>query len=311
MRNFLAVLCLTLCGVLAATSMGGWQIDQLLRSEEPISEIAGGLPHHEEFTDSMGEMLVEEAAESIHPGLENAIPGNVEEALSPVVTSALDNERTAEAWEEVLQNSRAEYTAQLEDLFHEGTTGDTAELNMPVNLTPVTEAVSEPIRDGLESNLDWVPGVDDETFDILAPDVELDVETATDSEADPYTWATVATMSQYWLAMGIAAAALGLAGLLLGTGRTRWVATVLGAGLAALIGAGVLAAVLLPDFSAPSDAPEAVEAFADYVVSGLTGWVQPPWWIFTGISVFVSLAAVLAAAATPAQRRRRPSAEPL
>lgn len=302
MRNLISVLCLLVAGLLSVSALAGHQVDQLLREEEPIQHIAGDLTEDPAFSEAVTDMVVDEAVSALPEGIQQFVPGGVSGLVRPLISSALDNERTTQAWDEVLQTTRSDYTEQLEQIFAEGTTGDTGELDLPVDFTPVTDAMTEPLREGLEGAVGMVPGVDAETVEIPTPTVEIDIEAATDESADPYTWATAATLSQYWAGFGIGAAALAGLGGLLGLGRIHWAGMALGAAVAALLGLWIATTAASPQFQHPAALPEAGAVMLDHVQSRFTDWAQPGWWVFTGVAGFIAVVGVLAAVVTPARR---------
>lgn len=298
MRQVFSVLLLSLAAVLAVASLSGYQVNQVLREEDPVRHIAGDLPQHDEFSDAVGAAMVSEVTSRIPDQVEQFIPGQVDSLVSGWVSSLLDNERVLTAWDESLQQTRENYTAQLEELFHTGSTGDADELAIQMDLTAVSAAVSEPLREQLESLLGWIPGFEDQSFDFLAPEMVVDIEAATDEAADPYTWATAAVGSQYWLAFGIAAGVVALAGVLLGPGRWRGAAVATGAAFAGGLGLWIALTVASPDFQYPLGAEPAVIPLLDHVQSRYTEWAQPPWWFFSGVSAFMVLVGVLVALLT-------------
>lgn len=302
MRNLASLLCLLVAGLLSVAALAGHQVDQLLREEEPVRQIAGDLPGDPAFSEAVTDMAVEEAVSALPEGIQQFVPGGVAGLVRPLISSALDNERTVAAWDEVLQSTRSDYADQLEEIFAEGTSGDTGELDIPVDFTPVTDAMTEPLRDGLEGALGKVPGVDAQSVEIPTPTVEVDIEAATDESADPYTWATAAALSQYWAGFGISAAVLIGLGLLLGVGRVRWAAAAAGAGVAALLGLWIATTAASPSFQQPAAVQEASAVMLDHVQSRFTNWAQPSWWVFTGAAGFITAVAVLAAAVAPARR---------
>ncbi|GAA4835636.1 hypothetical protein [Garicola koreensis] len=304
MRNLFSVLCLLLAGLLSTAALAGHQIDQLLRAEEPVRELAGSLPNDEAFSEAVTETIVDDAVARLPEGLQQFVPGSVDALVRPVISSALDTERTAEAWDEVIQDTRSDYTAHLEDMFHRGTTGDVRELDIAVDLTPVTEAMTQPVRQGVEDTVSLIPGVEAEDVEIPAPSLQIDVEAATDESADPYTWATAAGLSQHWLIFGVGAAALGVLGVLLGTRRVRWYALATAAALAGVIGLWVATTVAAPSLAHQPGTPEATTVLLEHIQVRFTDWAQPSWWVFTGAAGFVVVLSVLAAVVTPARREQ-------
>lgn len=305
MRTLLSGLCMLLAGLLAAASLAGHQIDQLLREEEPIREVAGGLPAEEQFSQAVSEMLVDELSDHLPEAVQGLIGDRAETAVAEAVEGMLEDERTREAWDEVLQTTRSDYADQLDRLFHEGSSGDAQELAVELDLSPVAEALTGPLREGLESALGWLPGLDEESFEFLAPEVVVDVEAAAEDGADPYIWATLAAVSEHWTLLAIAAAVLTALGLLLGRGRGRWAALSLGGMLAAVLGVWVALTAASPDFGQPEGLPPAALAILDHVESGITGWAQPAWWIFSAASGVVALIGMLTAAVAPPGRPLR------
>ncbi len=303
MRNVFSVLCLLLASLLAFGGLAGYQLNQLLRSEEPVREIAGSLPQQPQFSQAVTEMLIEDLTHRLPEDLQWAVPGGIDQVLNPLLGQAFNNERTLAAWDEVLQQTRAGYTSQLEDIFSQGSTGDPSELDIELELTPVTEAMTEPLREGLADIAGWVPGVNLDSFDFIAPEIEIDIQAAADSEADPYTWATVAAASSWWLFYGLAAGVLTVAGLFLGTGRIRWYALAGAAVLAGLLGLWMATGIASPDLEHPPGVPEAGAVILDHVQTRFTGWAQPPWWVFSAVSGAVVIIGVAGAMLTPSRRR--------
>ncbi|TLP92903.1 hypothetical protein FEF26_14225 [Nesterenkonia salmonea] len=303
MRHLLSVLCLLLAGMLSVGGLAGYQLDQLLRSEEPVRQIAGSLPQEEDFAEAVTDIIMEDLTGRLPDQLQWAVPGAADELLAPVVSSAFNNERTLDAWDEVLQETRTSYTAQLEDIFAEGTSGEVRELDIELDLSPVSDAMTQPLREGLGDALSWIPGVDPESFDIIAPEITVDIQAATDSTADPYSWATVAAASQYWLFSAGGAAALALLGLLIGHGRGRWFAVATGGLVAASLGLWIALTAGSPEFQHPAGVPEAAGTILDHIQVQYTQWAQPAWWIFSVVSGVVGLAAMIAGLLTPSRRR--------
>ena len=305
MRNLISILCLLVAGLLSTAALAGHQIDQLLREEEPVREMAGSLPNDEAFSQAVSETMVDDAVSRLPEGIQQFVPGGVEGLIRPMIESALDNERTADAWDQVLQTTRSDYAAQLEEIFAEGTRGDPRELDLSIHLTPVTDAVTEPLRDGLDSALGMAPGFDAQTIQIPTPDIELNIEAVTDESADPYVWATAAEASQYWLIFAFSAAVLTALGLLVGSAaRVRWLAAALGAAVAAGSGLWIAMGVASPALQHPAGLPEAAAAIIDHVQIRFADWAQPPWWVFSGAAGFVVVISVLAAVVTPARREQ-------
>ncbi|MGO1524238.1 MAG: hypothetical protein ACTHV8_11195 [Nesterenkonia sp.] len=300
----ISILCLLLAALLSTAALAGAQIDQLLREEEPVREMAGSLPTDEAFSEAVTETIVDDAVAQLPDPIQQFVPGGVEGLIRPVISSALDNDRTQAAWDEVLQVTRTDYTAQLEAIFTEGTSGDPRELDLPVDLTPVTDAMTQPVRQGVEDTLSLVPGVGTEDVEIPAPSLQIEVETVTDESADPYTWATAAALSQHWVIFTVGAAVLGVLGMLVGTGRVRWYGLACAAALAAAVGLWIATTAASPELAHPPATPEATAALLEHVQSRFTDWAQPSWWVFTGAAGFVVVLSVLAAVVTPAGRQQ-------
>lgn len=305
MRQLLSVLSLVLAGLLSAATLAGYQVDQLLRTEEPVRQIAGDLPQQEEFSDAVSEMIVTDLTSRLPAGLDQHVPGGVESMVSGIIGPLTNNERTVAAWDETLQTTRSTYTGQLERLFETGSTGEPQELAIDVDLSPVAAAITEPLREGLEQSLGWLPFIDTQSFEFLAPEIVVDIEAVTDEEADPYTWATAATASQYWVWFGIAAAALVILGLIIGPGKSRWVALTLGGLTAAGLGLWVATTAASPDFQHPAQLPQAAGVILEHVQTSYTEWSQPAWWIFAAAAGFVVVIGVLAAVVAPSASARR------
>ncbi|WP_022873551.1 hypothetical protein [Nesterenkonia alba] len=304
MRQLFSLLFLLTAALLSAAGLAGHQIDQLLRDEEPIRHIAGDLPEQEHFSEAVGSMMVDELAERVPSQAQGLIGDQVEGLVTGLIADVLESDRTRTAWDETLQTTRSDYAEQLETLFAEGSSGDPRELDVELDLTPLTEAMTEPLREGLTQTLGWLPFLDETSFDVLAPEIVVDVEAATDEQADPYTWATLAGISQYWVWFFVAAGVLLLAGVLLGPGRFRWAALSFSAAVAAGIGLWIALTVASPRFEQPPGADPATLAILDHVQHRVTEWAQPGWWVFTGVAGFLALAALVAAVATPSARRR-------
>lgn len=297
MRNALAVLCLILSGLLSAAALAGHQIDQLLREEEPVREIAGGLPQDEEFSGAVSQIMVSELSGRLPEGVSSFIGGGAEDFVSGIVDGLLDDERTQQAWDETLQTTRADYVERLDRLFAEGTTGDPSELDVRVDLEPMAGAV-------VASLADSIPLMDADSFEIPTPEMVVDIEAATEGDADPYTWATLAAASQYWAGIAVAAGVLLLLGLLLGHGRGRWAALSVGGITAALAGTWIALTVASPDFGQPEQLPGETSAILQHVESQFTAWAQPVWWFFVAAAGAVVVLGLLGAlVARPVQRR--------
>lgn len=298
MRNALATLCLILSGALAIGSLGAHQIDQLLRDDEPLQEIAGDLPGDEEFGEAVTQIMVSELSDQLPEQARSFIGGGAEGFISDSVKDLLDDQRMHQAWGETLQTTRADYVERLERLFEQGSSGDAAELDIHVDMQPLAGAA-------ISSIVDRIPLIDADSFDIPAPQLEVDVAAAaTDADVDPYTWATVAVVSQHWLWIGVASGVMALLGLALGQGRGRGVALALGGMAAALGGLWVALNVAAPDFDMPEGLPQENAAILDFVQTQFTDWAQPAWWFFVAGGAGVVVLGMLGAlVARPVQRR--------
>lgn len=305
MRQVLSVISLLLAAVLAATALAGFQINQLLREQEPIAQIAGDLPQQEGFSELVTETLMTELESELPGGLTNLLGDAADSTVDSIVVSMLENEEVDAAWDETLQGTRADYTAQLETLFEQGTTGDASDLDLPVDLSPMSEAMTEPLREGLDSALGWLPFVDTSSFEFLAPELVVDIEATLGEGADPYTWALLAEVSRHWLVLAVSAGVLAALGLLLGPGRSRWVALTLGGLLAVGLGLLGVFAISAPEFGAV--AGEANAALANHVQSRFTEWAQPAWWIFTAAAGAVVVVGLLGSVAARSSRRGEPA----
>lgn len=303
MRNLFSLLCLLLAGLASVAGLAGYQVNQLLRTEEPITQIAGGLPAQQDFSQAVSELIVEDLTSRLPEQLQGLVPGGVDQLVNPLVSTALNNDRTLTAWEEVLQQTRADYTAQLEEIFAEGTSGDVRELDIELDLTPVVEAMTQPLREGLDGALGWAPGVELESFDFIAPEIHIDIQAATESTADPYTWATGAAASQHWLIFSLSAAGLAVLGLLIGTGRLRWCSLAVGAVLSTALGVWIATTYAAPPFHHPPGVPEAAAVILDHLQTEFTAWAQPSWWVFSVISGVVVISGVAGAVLSPLRRR--------
>lgn len=291
MRQVFSVIALLLAAVLAASSLAGFQVNELLREDEPIREIAGDLPEQEAFSEIISAELLERMEAEL-PSVISALVGDRADSLvDDLVGSMVENEQVSAAWDDTLQETRSDYTAQLEGVFADGTTGDASDLDLAVDLSPMTEAMTEPLREGLDSALGWLPFVDTSSFEFLAPEVTIDVEATLQDGADPYTWALLAAASEHWLVIAIAAGVVALLGLLLGPRRSRWVALTVGGLLALGLGLWIALTAAAPDFGPLPDA--AAQSLVDHVQEQYTGWAQPPWWIFSGTAGAVVVVGLL------------------
>ncbi|WP_218221600.1 hypothetical protein [Nesterenkonia sp. Act20] len=291
MRQVFSVIALLLAAVLAASSLAGFQINQLLREDEPIREIAGDLPEQEAFSEIISAELLERM-ESELPSVVSTLVGDRADGLvDDLVGSMVENEQVSAAWDDTLQQTRSDYTAQLERVFAEGTTGDASDLDLAVDLSPMTEAMTEPLREGLDSALGWLPFLDTSSFEFLAPEVTINVEATLQDGADPYTWALLAAASEHWLVLAITAGVVALLGLLLGPRRSRWVALTVGGLLALGLGLWIALTVAAPDFGPLPD--PAAQSLVNHVQDRYTGWAQPPWWIFSGAAGAVVVVGLL------------------
>lgn len=279
MRQVLSALSLLLAAVLAATALAGYQINQLLREEDPIRQIAGDLPQQDGFSDLVAETLLTRMESELPGGLTGLLGDRTDSAVNTIVAAMLENDEVDAAWDETLQGTRADYAAQLETMFEQGTTGDASDLDLAVDLSPMAESMTGPLRQGLDSALGWLPFLDTSSFEFLAPEVVVDIEATTGEDADPYAWALLAELSKHWLVLAVLSGLMVLVGLVLGPGRSRWVALSLAGLLAAGLGAWVALTVASPEFGAVSG--DAMGSLVDQVEERFTEWAQPAWWIFT------------------------------
>lgn len=300
MRQVLSVISLLLAAVLGASALAGFQINQLLRDEEPIREIAGDLPQQDAFSEILAETLLTRMETELPSAITSLLGDQADSAVDSLVASMLDNEEIDPAWDETLQGTRADYTSQLETMFDQGTTGDASDLDLAVDLSPMAEAMTGPLREGLDSALGWLPFVDTSSFEFLAPEVVVDIEATTQEGADPYTWALLAEVSQHWLVIAIIAGVLVIVGLLLGPGRSRWVALTLGALLAAALGVWIALTVASPEFGQLPD--ESTQALVTHVQERFTEWAQPAWWVFSGAAGAAVVVGLLGSVAARSSR---------
>lgn len=293
MRGFLSVLSLLLAGVFATVSLASWQVDQLLRSPEPLQQIAGDLPEREEFSEVTAELIVDDLSSRLPSAISAMIPQGAEQSVSGLIVSTLGEDRTVAAWQEILDTTRSQYTNQLENLFHQGTTGDTAELDIEVDLSPVAAAITEPLRTGLDRYSGWIPGVNLETFEFLAPEIVVDIETVTDDDADPYLWASAAGLSTYWMVMSGIAVVLIIFGVTIGLGRLRWIGLGLGALTAVILGGVIAVTAASPQLNAPAGSGAAMVDLLQLLQERITTWAQPAWWWFIGVAMVLLIACAL------------------
>lgn len=298
MRTMLSALCAVLAALLAAAALAGAQVDQLLRDEEPVRVIAGDLPEQERFADAVVSVIAEELT-----GQElDALPDAVGQRIYEVASAMMDEERTSQAWDETIQTTREEFDQQLQALFHGGGTGTPEDLQVAVDLSAMAQAMTQPLREALEGLLGWLPGIDESTFDGLAPEIVVDVDAVAEDGVDPYQWATAAEASRHWQVIAGAAALLGLLGLLLGTGPGRWVSLTLGGVVATGVGAWMALTVASPELTPPQPVPEAVGAVLEHVEEQFGAWAQPGWWIFVGVAGALVVVGLLGAALTGSSR---------
>ncbi|GAB3190892.1 hypothetical protein [Nesterenkonia suensis] len=294
MRHLLSTLCTLLAALLAAAALAGAQIDQLLRDQEPVQQIAGDLPAQERFSEAMVALMVDELTDQ-DP---DALPSGVQATISDIASSMLEDERILEAWDDSLQATRQDLEAELERLFHDGGTGSPEDLTVALDLSPVAAAMTEPLRESLDGLLGWLPFLDDSSFDALAPEVIVDLDAVAEDGVDPYQWAAAAEASRHWPVLAGAAGVLALAGVLIGLGRGRWAALSLGGLLGVVLGAGVALTAASPDLTPHQPVPQAVGALLEHVQVGFTDWAQPAWWIFTGACGAVVVLGLLGATLT-------------
>ncbi|WP_261623409.1 hypothetical protein [Nesterenkonia marinintestina] len=302
MRHLLSVLSLLAAAVLAAAALAGHQVDALLHDEEPIREIAGDIPAQSDFGEAAGDLVVEEVDEQLPVSL----PGGIDGAVRSTVASMLDSAETDAAWDEVLQDTRGDVAVRLERIFADG--GGAQDMDLRVDLSPVVEAMTSQLREDLSSGLGWLPGVDESSFDGLAPEVVVDLDAGLDEDADPYTWATVAQLSGFWPAYALGSAVLLVLGAVVGRGRIRWIGLTSAGLLTAALGLWFGLVPASPQFDRPPELSEAAAAILGHVETGFRQWAQPAWWIFLGTGAVVVVVGLLGAALSPgrgSERRRR------
>lgn len=305
MRRLLTVLSLLAAVVVAAAGLAGHQVHSLLHEEEPIREIAGDLPGESDFGDAAADLVSEEVGEQLPVPL----PGALDGMLRSTVASMLDSAETDAAWDQVLQQTRTDYAEQLERLVAESGPAGADEVTLEADLTPVVEVMTSRLREDLSSSLGWLPGVDETSFDGLAPEVVVDLDAGIDEDADPYTWAVVAQLSGYWPVYAAGAAGLLLLGLVLGRGRSRWVGLTLAGTAAAALGLWFALVPASPQFDRPQELSEAATTMLVHAEAGFSGWAQPPWWVFLGAGAVMVVTGLLGASVTSradrGPRRRR------
>ncbi|MCH8566454.1 hypothetical protein LTH96_12085 [Nesterenkonia sp. LB17] len=301
MRQVLSVISLLLAAVLAGSALAGFQADQLLREDEPIRQIAGELPQQEGFSELVSETLLDQMESELPGGLANLLGDRADSAVDSIVASMLENEEIDAAWDETLQGTRVDYAAQLETMFDQGTTGQSSDLDLAVDLSPMAEAMTGPLREGLDSALGWLPFLDTASFEFLAPEVVVDIEATTGEGADPYTWALLAEVSRHWLVLAVLAGVMVAVGLLLGPGRSRWVALALGGLLGVGLGLGIALTVAAAEFGAVTDA--ATQSLVDHLEVQITAWAQPAWWVFSGAAGAAVVVGLLGSVAARSSRR--------
>ncbi len=308
MRHLLSILSLLVAAVLAAAALAGHQVNALAHSEEPIREIAGDIPAEPDFGEAAADMVTEGLDEQLPVSL----PGPIDSAIHSTVLSMLDSAQMQGPWDEVLQQTRRDYAAQLEQLFADGGTGTADDITVEVDLSPVVEEMTSSLREDLSSGLSWLPGVEESSFDGLAPEVVVDLDAGIDDDADPYIWAAVVQLSGYWPVFAVVSVLLLGLGVLIGGGRSRWI----GLTLAGLVFSGICLWMALvpaaPEFDRPPELSEAAGAILTHVEAGVRQWAQPTWWVGLGAGAVLVIGGLLGAALSSDgrwNRRRRQASQ--
>lgn len=285
MRHALSVLCLVLGGLLAAGALAGHQLDRLLHEPEPVRQIAGQLPGDPEFSRAAAEGVSEGLAEQLPEAVSGLIGSSLEEAISSAMSGLLDDEAGRTAWYETLDATRTDYARQLEEIFHEGADGDDGAPALSLDLTPVAR---ELVR--------RIPLISESAAEEITPEAEVEIDPVAD--VDPYAAATLAQAASYWWIGALAAGVLAVLGLLLGSGRTRWVSLVLGGLTAAASSVLVLLTVASPEPGSTAQRSPAAQAVREHVLTEFGAWARPGWWLLlaaAGVVLVLGVVGLIAA----------------
>ncbi|MHA6511459.1 hypothetical protein [Tessaracoccus sp. Z1128] len=296
-RTTLALVLLLAAVGAAFGGLGAQWLDQAARTPGPMREIVAPLS----TDDRVGEAIAGElntAATQEMPPLIGRLPGvrsQVETLIGEAVESALSDEGVTQAWHVSIDRSRAEFVAGLDRMRTEGADAPTLWLHLEpfvelgeARLVDLTPRPLQPYVAQLE----------------LPEDVRLALGRPATVQAR-YA-ADALAVAGHWEWFYVAAAALALVGLLVGSRRGRWVAWILavGAGLVGLaLGRGLVA-----DVAAPSGDTVAAVVGARLVegtASSLMAWTQPAATVGWALLALGVLGLLVAAA-----RRGRATAPP-
>ncbi|WP_258935227.1 hypothetical protein [Nesterenkonia pannonica] len=148
------------------------------------------------------------------------------------------------------------------------------------------------------------PGPDSADFDVLAPEIVVDVDAAAGQEAqtDPYAVATVVAGSEHWLWFAVGSGLLLVLGLVIGVGKSRWAGLAAGGWSRVCSDCGWPSPGQRPASTSP-DADPAMAAVLQHVEESFTAWAQPSWWIFIAGAALLLIIGVLGSLVAPGARR--------
>lgn len=296
-RSFLAFVILLMAVASAVAGVGARWVDAVARTQEPAEMIVAPLATDRSVRSAIASEL-ETAAKREIPEAVDQIPNlraTLEALLATAVDNALEDPGVENAWKQTITASRVALVEDLDAYRSDAAETPTIWLDLSPFVTLGREKLLAAADETVRPYLEQVAWDKDVRVALGRPDATV---TKLASE-------TIA-MAQHWKWMFVATALLGVLGLLIGSRRGRWVASI----LAALLGLGgvVLGRFALGRFRMPrADSVEGAVTgrLADGAVASLLEWTaQVPWWLL-GV-VGVSVVALSVAAMT----KRPPAPEP-
>lgn len=288
-RSLLALL-LMLAAV--ASALGGvaaqW-LDRTARTPEPLQTIVGSLASDTRVREAMAAELTTGVIAQLPPGVDQ-LPG-VRAQLEALITQAIDEtlagEDLAEAWDEAIDVSRADFVAAL-DRMRSGGDAPTLWLHLGPFVELGGARLVEISPEALRPLVAQVPLPDDLRIALGRPDT-VQAGYAADMLA----------LARQWAWFYVAAGVLAVLGLAVGSRRGRWVAWLLaaGAGLLVVVVGRDLVAGRAGAASGESVSSVVQAALVDGTVASLLEWTAPVatvGWVLLGLGVAaLILAAVL------------------
>lgn len=233
MRNFLAVILAIVAGVTASVGLVAWKLEGVINQPEPIQDILGSGEAAEQLKEAVPDAIGAMASDSI----DIAVVGDaVNSAVSSAVGEVTEHDDFDQAWAESLEQTRADWVAQIDALRSQMDAGEpiaenATDAQLQLDLDPVAEVGITVINDALSE----VPGA--------TGGLSLEPELTVDTSIPPVSMLTAEQvvlaeeLITLWPVVLVIAGIVFLMALLVATNGSRWIAWLVTGLVAAISGA--------------------------------------------------------------------------